>query len=69
MRVRPRPLPVRGRLQDDGTLTVQVVGPGRGQRGGRQGGGGAGVFAGRLVNGRGTLTGPQGRCTVALALN
>lgn len=59
----------RGRLQDDGTLTVQVVGPGRGQRGGRQGGGGAGVFSGRLVNGRGTLTGPQGRCTVALALN
>lgn len=59
----------RGRLQDDGTLAVQVVGAGRGQRGGRQGGGGAGVFSGRLVNGRGTLTGPQGRCTVALALN
>lgn len=59
----------RGRLQDDGTLAVQVVGAGRGQRGGRQGGAGVGVFSGRLVNGRGTLTGPQGRCTVALALN
>ncbi len=57
------PIVARGQLRDDGAVTLQVV------RGGRGRGGAGGSFSGRLVDGRGTLTGPAGRCTVALRLH
>lgn len=60
---RRAPVVARGQLLDDGGVTLQVV------RGGRGRGGAGGALSGRLVDGRGTLTGPVGRCTVALQLN
>ncbi len=60
---RRAPVVARGQLRDDGGLTLQVV------RGGRGRGAAGGSFSGQLVDGRGTLTGPAGRCTVGLQLN
>ena len=56
----------RGRVNDDGTVTLVVAGRGRG--GGRGGRGTAMTFEGRLMNGRGIVTGPQGRCSLTLVL-
>ena len=60
---RRAPVVARGRVADDGGVTLQVV------RGGRGRGGAGGSFSGRLVDGRGTLTGPVGRCSLTLQLN
>ncbi len=60
---RRAPVVARGRLADDGGVTLQVV------RGGRGRSGTGGSFSGRLIAGRGTLTGPAGRCTITLQLN